>query len=377
MDENRINFLAEKLFNGELDQAEKEELEQWYQHLDSLEYPVYSTLTEKEFADRLYGRIAGDAGLTVRKSRRLFQYTAAAASLLIAVSIAGYLFWSPFKKTSPANSTTAYASTIVPGSNKAVLTLSTGEKIDLTAATKGRQWTDGQSVAEKEADGQLSYREAAAQGAGKTAYNTLTTPRGGNYTIRLSDGSLAVLDAGSSISYPLMFNAAHRTVTVTGQVYFEVVHRDKQPFYVKAGGHTVKDLGTQFNVYAYPDEPLVKVTLEEGSVSVAGLQQTVLLKPGQVGIGNGNGIVVKEADLEETLAWKNGYFRFNDEPIQSIMSKISRWYDVDIQYEAAVSSVGFNGVISRSKNIEQVLKMLERTGAVHFKITERRITVLP
>jgi ferric-dicitrate binding protein FerR (iron transport regulator) len=165
-------------------------------------------------------------------------------------------------------------------------------------------------------------------------------------------------------------------VAITGEVYFEVAHNPAKPFRVATGSQTVEVLGTHFNINAYTDEAAMKTTLLEGSVKVLNAGQSALLKPGQQSLVDGNKIqVIDHANTEEAIAWKNGYFRFNNEKIRSIMLKLSRWYDIDVEYEGETSDEGYYGTISRYKNISEVLEMLQQTKGVHFKIKGRRVTV--
>jgi ferric-dicitrate binding protein FerR (iron transport regulator) len=166
-------------------------------------------------------------------------------------------------------------------------------------------------------------------------------------------------------------------VEVTGQAYFKVTHNTHQPFSVMVKGQTIEDLGTEFNINAYDNEPFVSTTLLEGSIRLDYLKERKVLRPGQqartrTGI---KGIGISVADTEEVTAWKNGYFRFNDEELESVMRKIARWYNVEVTYKEPITGAAFSGKISRYKNIGQVLKVLSATQAVHFKIEGRRIMV--
>jgi transmembrane sensor len=377
MNEKRVNLLSEKLFNGTITPEERDKLETWYADTGGKAIEIESEFNKDEFSNNLFSLIAEKAGLSQRKKRPVFKYAAIAASLVLCLSVAGYFLF----KTPDQNSVTPsgqLAGKVMPGGNKALLKLSNGQVVDLSDANQGQLSTGGRELIDKTANGQITYKPIPASQE-DLGYNTLTTPRGGKFTIQLPDGSLAMLDAGSSITYPAQFGARERMVTISGQVYFEVMHRSAQPFIVKAGNQVIKDIGTHFNVSAYADEKIVRTTLEEGAVSVTKNRKTIFLKPGQAAVSGsvGDNLTTEVADLEETLAWKNGYFRFNNEPIESIMPKISRWYNVDIKYTGKLPADGFNGTISRSKSIEKVLDMLQRTGIIHFKVEGRDVTVLP
>jgi transmembrane sensor len=377
MNEKRIDLLSKKLFNGTITQDERSEIESWYADMGDGIVQIDSYFDKKRFSQKLFSLISEKAGLSQRKNQPVFKYAAIAASLMVGMSVAGYfLLKNPVQNK--VTTSGQIVSKVVPGGNKALLKLSNGQVVDLNDANEGQLSTGGREVIHKTSTGQITYRPLPGSRE-DLGYNTLTTPRGGKYNIQLPDGSLAMLDAGSSITYPAQFGPRERSVTITGQVYFEVVHRSAQPFVVKAGDQLIKDIGTHFNISAYPEEKTVRTTLEEGAVSVTQNRKTLYLKPGQAAVSDliSERLTTEAADLEETLAWKNGYFRFNNEPIESIMPKISRWYNVDIKYSGKLPSDGFNGTISRSKNIEKVLDMLQRTGVIHFKVEGRNVTVLP
>ena len=201
----------------------------------------------------------------------------------------------------------------------------------------------------------------------------ITTPRGGQYTVTLPDGTVAQLNSATTLTFPSSFaKLKERSVQLVGEAYFTVSHNAKQPFKVISKGQVVEDIGTEFNISAYPDENAIKTTLAEGSARV----NNVILIPGNQSIVKGKTLTVQTVNLDDALAWKNGYFLFNDENITSIMNKLSRWYNVDIQYQGNITTEGFNGIISRNKNISQVLSILQKTKGVHFKIEGRRVTVM-
>jgi transmembrane sensor len=188
------------------------------------------------------------------------------------------------------------------------------------------------------------------------------------------------LDAVSSIRFPASFSSKERKVEITGQVYFEVAHDKTKPFRVTARGVTVEVLGTHFNINAYDDESTIKTTLLEGLIKISASGQTGLLKPGQqaqIGSTDSKIKIINEVDVEQVVDWMNGDFIFNGEDIYTTMRKISRWYDVDVVYQGSSKNLQLEGRVSRSKNISIVLKAMELTGKIHFKLEGRRITVMP
>jgi ferric-dicitrate binding protein FerR (iron transport regulator) len=293
--------------------------------------------------------------------------------VLLCLGVGGFFL---LKKSATPQQSANVVTDIHPGENKAILTLSSGRQIDLTSAKNGSIATEDQTTIRKAKDGTITYDRK-----GKSAsivYNKITTPKGGQWPLVLPDGSKVLLDAASSITYPVAFTGGERKVEITGQVYFEVVHNSAKPFRVSASGQTVEDLGTEFNINAYHDESVIRTTLAQGKISIEKGGKKAFLKPGQQGSvkPDGNTIAVADADMDETLAWKNGYFNFNDEKIENVMRQIARWYNVDVVFDGKITQEGFNGGISRNKNISQVLKLLQKTNAVHFKIEGRRVIVM-
>lgn len=269
---------------------------------------------------------------------------------------------------------------IVPGGQKAILTLSNGARISLTDIGKGEVAKESGLVISKTADGQLKY-ELTGKGAAHEeliSYNTVETPVGGQYQVVLPDGSRVWLNAASSLRFPSAFNPSDtRTVKLTGEAYFEVAPDKKRPFKVISNQQEVEVLGTHFNVNSYDDDGFTKTTLLKGSIKVKMTGKTAgfrILKPGQQSV-LGTGIEVLDVDLETIVDWKNGNFYFNNESIQRIMKKLSRWYNVDIEYKGAIPAVVFGGEVSRSKKLTEVLELLEHTGQVHFTIEGRKVIV--
>lgn len=260
-----------------------------------------------------------------------------------------------------------------------------GSRISLTDAVEGEVAKQAGMRITKSKDGQLVYQVvegAAANSHATDIFNTIETPRGGQYQIKLPDGTRVWLNASSSLRYPAVFARDNREVELKGEGYFEVSKDKRRPFKVKSGIQEVKVLGTHFNVSAYSDEAMIRTTLLEGVVQVGLLkggaaEKNVLLKPGQQSLMSLKELKVSNADTEESVAWKNGYFKFNDESIESILKKISRWYDVDVSYEGKMTDKIFNGKVSRYGNVSDVLQILQLTGAIKFKIEGRRIIAMP
>ena len=299
---------------------------------------------------------------------------AVAASILLFLSVSSYFL---LHKAKPQQQIAqAQKPDLQPGSKKAILLLSGGKTISLGDAKTGTIAMQGNTNITKTADNQIVYNNSK-QPSKEVIYNTIITKRGNFYPLQLSDGTVAILDAASSIKYPVNFTGNERRVEITGQVYFEVVHNANMPFRVTVRGQTIEDIGTRFNINAYDDEPAIKTTLVEGSVRV---NDRVTLKPGQQAVIRDNTLKVENVNAEEAVAWKNGLFSFKETPIAETMRQLSRWYDVDVEYPDGMPKTLFTGEMHRNINASQVLEMLSYFK-VHFQIVQgsngKKILVKP
>ena len=316
----------------------------------------------------------------VKQTRiRLLQLAKVAAAILIFILPGIYLF----THSKPGAGTLisknkAHQNDIQPGGNNATLTLSNGSQIVLGSAKNGILARQSNASIIKLANGKVVYNKATTNTV-ITEYNTMTTPRGGKYDLVLSDGTKVWLNAASSITYPTVFVGKERRVTITGEAYFEVAKNKEMPFKINVNGREeVQVLGTHFNIMAYNDEPAIKTTLLEGSVKIVKDKTTGFLKPGQQAqlTPNGQLSIVDDADINEAVAWKNGQTLFVNEDIQTIMRQVSRWYNVDVEYQGTMPTRLFTGGISRESNLSVLLRILELSN-IHFKITDAKIIVTP
>jgi len=370
MQKEKLQELFKKYAAGACTEQEKALLEAWYLQHNEAE-PTHLSAAKIEAAkNELFRRLPGNQGEFFKVGARM-----AAAAVLIGILITVTLLY--FVRRQPA-ATAQIAHDLPPGSNKATLTLATGKKINLTDARNGVLLRQAGVQATKNGSGQVTFTFPKTTG-NDHSQNTVATPKGGQWEVRLSDGTQIWLNAASSITFPASFaNLENRIVTLTGEAYFEVAKDKSHPFIVISGQQSVEVLGTHFNINSYEDEPNIKTTLLEGSVKVSqlGKKNPHVLVPGQQSVASASGITVKAVDTDEAVAWKEGYFQFDDEPISSVMRKLSRWYDVDVHYADTVSTEGMNGRVSRNKNISQVIKALEATKTVHFKVEGRRVLVM-
>jgi len=370
MEKEQLKDLFKKYHEGKCTEEEKALLEAWYLEFNEQDLDITPGRI-KAIGNRIFRELPGNHTAFIRIGIKL-----AAAAITIGIIITLTL-----KLTLPQDSPpkSPAANDIAPGTNKAVLTLSTGQKINLSNAVTGQLASQPGIRILKTTSGQIIYKYIPNAGRPEEPKsNNVTTPTGGQWQVILPEGTRVWLNSASSLTYPATLGKQkYRIVQLNGEAYFEVAKDKLHPFIVKTSQQDVEVFGTHFNINSYADEPSVKTTLAEGSVKVSATGgNTEFLIPGQQATLTGNNLEVGEANMEAVLAWKNGYFRFNDENIQSIMRKLSRWYDIDVRYEGSVSDKGLNGKLSRFKNISQVLKGLEATKTVHFKVEGRRVTVL-
>ncbi|TZF84919.1 DUF4974 domain-containing protein [Pedobacter sp. BS3] len=399
-------LLYEKCAAGDCTEQERRLLEEYRDDfsLDKADWDTDQLGDEQVVINRIYTRLMNRIKKRPDTIWLWYKLPLAAAVILIALCFGLYFHFHDVPVPVTKLQQTA---AIVPGSSKAVLTLGDGRKISLTDAANGILAEQAGAKISKQASGQLAYvtgtqAPSPSERAGGVARNTLTVPRGGEYQLVLSDGTKVWLNSASSLRFPAKFTGKERRVELTGEAYFEVAkaplipQRGKHslslgegrgeariPFIVTTANQEIEVLGTHFNVNAYNSR--VTTTLLEGSVKLKSAGYELMLKPGQSGIRQPEGNFKAEpADIEAAVAWKNGYFVFHDEDIKSIMEQISRWYNVDVVYQGDVSNKAFYAKISRSEDITELLKNMEITGVVHFKIEAgnafgkgRRVIVMP
>ena len=311
----------------------------------------------------------------------------AAAAVIIVLLSAGVYYISSNHNVKIASKKTQQQfknNDVAPGGKKAVLTLANGTQIILDSAGNGALTQQGNVKIIKLNNSQLLYNSLNGSSTlpktGEVLYNTISTPRGGQYQVVLADGSKVWLNAASSLRFPTSFTGGERKVELTGEGYFEVVHNAAKPFKVSLGkldGAEIEVLGTHFNVNAYDDETAIKTTLLEGSVKVRKGSSSKTIRPGEQAqmenYGNSK-IIIQAADVDAAIAWKNGRFIFHGENIQSVMRQLARWYDVDVEYRGNVD-IHFTGQLPRNDNVTKVFEKLALTGEVRFKTEGKKIIV--
>ncbi|MHA4893554.1 FecR family protein [Pedobacter sp. PWIIR3] len=407
INKDRAAYLADRWLKKKITPEEELEFHQWYQDglYKELQVPAAFAGSEEEQRLRMLAVIESKMNKPTRKlwATRLVRITAAAAALT-AIAL-GIYFFKVSRRPELVSGSQFAQHDIAPGRQGATITLANGKVIKLDSAKSGvivsstLKYNDNTlvSLSDSEETRSLGTRDDKAgrdnkaglddkQDAGYLSSRALakdlltaSTAKGQTYTFTLPDGTRVWLNAASSIRFPSQFSGKERKVLLNGEAYFEVAKtytllrgkRTRQSFLVESAGQTVEVLGTHFNINSYKDEGETKTTLLEGSVAI----NNNLLKPNQQAVLMGRALVIKDVNAEEAIAWKNGKFVFNDETLGSIMRKVSRWYDVEVEYQGVDPQEQFWGSLSRFENVSKVLEKLQLTGKLHFQIKGRKIIV--
>lgn len=395
-----VELLLKHYLNGELSPDEAQQLKKLTANSEAYGN-VYEELSKPGKIDDLskeyFWYIENFKPIETRKTElkkgklvrsKLFWRLSVAASVFLVLAIGAY-FWFDNNNNTPEKSLTQTSSEkqadLAPGQNKAVLTLADGKKIILDSAAIGQLTQGTTKILNK--GGHIIYNGNSA--GTEVLYNTLSTAKAEIYSMVLSDGTRIWLNASSSIRFPVVFKGAERKVEISGEVYFDVAHNKSMPFKVLANGMEIEVLGTSFNINCYKDEASMKTTLLEGKVKVrTGNGPVSFLKPGQQAQvfsspptgGEDQGAraiqVINNVDLQQAIAWKNGYFQFYRDDLQTVMRQIARWYDVEVVYEGEIPRREFQGKLHRNTNASEILKILEKSK-IHFRIEGKKIIVTP
>lgn len=400
--------LAEKWLNGTITPEEEQQFFQWYNaniHTNT-QLPAGFAADEANLRQRMFTAIQAQkqeaasllhrmpvpgtdihAVRTITIQKRVVRWLSAAAVLLL---VAGGGRWL-MQKPGHAIPATAPPHTAAPAG--IILTLASGKQLILDSM--GHTNIEEKGAVIRLDEGRLLYSSTTPGTTGNkdsavTGYNTITTPAGKLFQILLPDGSKVWLNAVSRLSYPVAFTGKNRSVTLSGEAYFEIAPDRQKPFYVQTAEATVHVLGTSFNVMAYTNEPQMRTTLLSGKIRLTPASQSagnagaagannapaITLAPGQQATRTATGFEIHDTDAEEAIAWKNGYFQFDRARLPDIMRQLARWYDVEVIYEGQAPGELFSGQIERTASIEQVLKVLA-LKQVHFTMEGRKIIVHP
>jgi transmembrane sensor len=385
----KIEDLIRKYNSGECSSEERNLLEQWYQSFDwnnksdsipdgnikKLKEEVWLALQNSKTPTK---REIIPPGISMLpKSIKVWRYAAAAVTIA-AIALISFYLSRPAKENNVTNSIAPKQdanSDVLPGTSKAQLVLSDGNVISLDSA-RDMQLKEGDGTYIDKQSGKLVYNDNV-EGNGKMLFNTLSTPRGGEYQLVLPDGSKVWLNAVSSIKFPTRFQGKERVVFLHGEAYFEVAENKEMPFQVKLDNDlTVQVVGTHFNIMGYGDENEVRTTLTEGIVKVTNPVKTVFLSPSKQAImkKGDQSLTVSNADVAKALAWKNGMIEFEGDDLPYIMRQLSRWYDVDVNFSGAIPKGTYKGAIRRQAPLSKVLEIL-RVAGVQFKMEDKKLIV--
>ena len=384
----RIALLIKKSKDGSLSEDESAEFENWKSRYTNRSQTLEKLLDDNTIADELL--LMENIPLDYHKKKILSQINpkslflstyfirwVAAAFLIFIIAATWFLV----HEKSTVNSTAALPvhknNIVVPAYNKATLTLTNGEVIALDNTLKKGIIYEFENIEIIHNDDGIVFKVKDNAIADSNAFNTLTTPKGGQYKVVLADGTEVWLNTASSIMFPTSFTGKERKVSVTGEAYFEVVKNVSQPFVVKANRISVKDLGTKFNIMSYRNENSVKTTLTEGLIAISTETNQANMQPGeQAVLNNGSSdFIIRKADIEEVLAWKTHKYFFKNTSIKTIMRQLERWYDIDVVYHDDVSSVLFSGGLTQKDNVSQLLEMLQSDSRLRFTLNGRIVTV--
>ncbi|MDH7460707.1 FecR domain-containing protein [Chitinophagaceae bacterium 26-R-25] len=385
MPDVRLQYLLEIYFKGTASNQETMELmrilekeesnEELQSLLDSMwsRFAATSEAWSEEKKEEQFDEVLQKIKSQQAPVKRMKTWYRIAAAAVVGGIVATTAFFYTTHRTTVQQPAIVAANKIVndipPGKDKAILTLQDGKKVDLDSLQKNNA---GMYGFQKKNDHEIAFNNTSTQ---TITYNTLSTPKGGKYKLMLPDGSMVWLNAASTLRFPTAFQGNTREVTLTGEAYFEIAQNAKQPFHVKVSDMDVQVLGTNFNVMGYDDESTVNTTLLQGSVKVSQGNRSGILKPGQLSaVDRDGGLKVSEADIEETMAWKNDLFVFKSYDFKKIMRQVGRWYNVTVVYKSKIPEGKYSGIIGRNNNISQVLNILKASG-LSFKIDDNSIIV--
>lgn len=376
MDQTELMALADRILNKEASDSEVALYIYWFDHFQSdTDYQIEDErLTEAALLARI------DCQIAARRTRRVKKvlYSVAAAAAVLIFFAAGMYYLAIRNTADHSNTELISANDIQPGSNRAVLTLANGQQILLDSSGDSIiAQQPGVSIDQSDS-GLLAYHAIHSNMQQKMQYNTLVTPKGGQYRLILPDGTRVWLNAASSIKFPTAFIGDTRAVNITGEVYFEVAHNARHPFVVSAGAAEVRVLGTHFDINAYGDNGLIKTTLLEGSVEVSSGKHHTKIKPGQQAIiGDRDAdIKVNQVNVDGIVAWTHGFLSLEDNSVRQFMTELSRWYDVDVVYQGNIPDKKLGGLINRNTSLSDVLNVLAFNG-IKTKLEGHTIIVGP
>lgn len=378
MDQQQPKFSFQKILKGTASPEEQAEFENWYNDTTGEPLQVQSEISKARLAIKLFRNIALQTGIRIHqqpKTRKLWERISIAAAVATMVFGAGLFYYQ--KRQQQNQQITAYKDDVKPGTQGATLTLAGGKQIKLSEAASGPLASQAGVIIRKTSEGKLIYQVQQQPASNEDQVNTLSTGKGETYAVILPDGTKVWLNAATSLTYNAsLIQNGKRLTQLSGEAYFEVAKDKAHPFIVASGNQQVEVLGTHFNINAYPDEPAQATTLVEGSVRVRSGDEQKTIRPGEQALSTNRGIQLRQVEVESFIDWKDGDFYFEKADFRSVMRKIARWYDVEVVYDRSLpETISSSGVISRNRPLSAVLRSIERSGQVRFKIEGRKIIV--
>lgn len=376
MDNQRIIQLAQKIVNGSITVIELEEFNNWYYSDEDAAYKVNAYNSKDELAVDMFKEIIKRTGLHREQPKQHTLWLRIAISAAVVMIIAAMGIWFLTKPGPKTDGELVYAQEILPGKQGATLTLANGKKINLSNAANGEIAKQAGISVNKSTDGELVYEIKESIG-NPDQVNKLTTAKGETYILTLPDKSKVWLNAASSLTYSTSLNNhGLRKVKLEGEAYFEIFKDKTHPFIVETNNQEVEVLGTHFNINSYPDEPAVATTLVEGSVKVSSGRKSIVIRPGEQALNKGAVITVNKVNIDNVTDWKDGDFYLNRVSFKEAMRKIARWYDVEVVFaDDLPDDIESGGWLSRDTKLSVVLRSIEKSGQVHFKVENGKIYV--
>lgn len=377
-----LQQLAKKVIAGKATEEEILFLEEYYNAFEK-HSEVETELSGKDLEElqktvlQKISRETTDEAIPDISRKPIWRWMAAAAILIISMGGIIYTFYNKKNEAVAKTPESKTTNEILPGSNKATLTLNNDSTILLDDVAAGSLARQGNMLVNKTNDDKLVYTSTGTQTSPeKIEYNTVRTPKGGQYQVLLPDGTKVWLNAASSIHFPTSFTENQREVNITGELYFEVAHDAKRPFIVHSGNTSVQVLGTHFNIMGYDNEEALRATLIQGSIKISKENKTALLHPGeQMQVNEKIFKLVKNADVDAELAWKNGLFNFKDAGIEAIMKQVERWYNITVKFEGDLPEKQFNGMVPRNVTLVELMEILSFYDDMQSTIDGTTITI--
>ena len=382
---DRIVRLLQLYLLGDITEEERQELEDWCEEAPRNRKLFEQICQEDLFSKEryVYEKIHDTKAFSVfekrvRKvsSRSIGNWWKYAAVLLFPILVVGS--WKLMHETEQVSIVASSVAPIQPGCSQAVLVLDDGRKVFLKEEEEGVISEDKEITVTGEKD-RLVYTSSEGKNVDELRFNELEVPRGGEYKVRLADGTLVYLNSATRMKYPVKFDEKERKVYLSGEAYFEVAKDPERPFFVEMEGVEVRVYGTSFNVNTH-QEGNIQTVLVKGSIGVKVLSSGMesMIRPGQMAeFKQGNTKVdVKDVNVAVYTDWKDGIFRFENQRLEDILTVLSNWYDVDIFYQTvSVKELHFSGYMERYKDVSVILEAITLSTGVTFSIQGKTIVV--